>query len=286
MNNNGISQFTALLFTLTFSAWMTAALAVEEEGVETEEPLIQGFFITETVYPQAHGETQITLQPNYFSNGGEEDFLLGLSVEHGISDNFLVQVGWLPYRKLYYDQGDDQSGPGDLALGVKYAFNKRVDLQLQIALGFGLLLPTGDEDKGLSEGNRVYEPYMVISKDFGNNANIHFNLAYGFVEVVNRAHEDDPDEQGGAESSREKEGANELTLNLGYVAKLSPHWRGTLELNLKTNEIDDGEETESFFTPGLVWNGLDAFEFGLGMPVGLTADSPDWGLIANASYEF
>lgn len=286
MKKNNLPATAALISFLVSSTWMPAALADELDLVEKEGPLIQSFFLTETVYPQAQGETQITLVPSYFSNNGDgDDLLLGLSVEYGITDRFAVGAGWIPYRKIYFDQASDQSGPGDLELGVKYAFDKNEDLQLQIAIGLGVTLPTGDEDKGLSEGNRVYEPFIVLSKDFGDDTNIHFNLAYGFVEVVNRPHE-----IGLAEKEEimdgGKDGANGLALNLGLVTKLSPHWRGTLELNLETNEIDDGEETESFFTPGLVWKGLDDFEFGLGVPIGLTDESPDWGLIAKASYEF
>jgi hypothetical protein len=70
------------------------------------------------------------------------------------------------------------------------------------------------------------------------------------------------------------------------VARLSDDWRGTLELNLETNEIDDGEETELFLTPGLKWKAVDDVELGLAVPVGLTDDSADWGILGQALIEF
>jgi hypothetical protein len=64
------------------------------------------------------------------------------------------------------------------------------------------------------------------------------------------------------------------------VCSLSETWRGTLELNWQNNG------KEMYVTAGLIWKGLDDFEFGIGVPKNITRGSTKWGAILMATYEF
>ena len=76
-------------------------------------------------------------------------------------------------------------------------------------------------------------------------------------------------------------------MNVGLVHAFAPAWRGTLELNLETNEQSGkGDETIAYLAPGFIYKGTPGVEIGLGVPIGLTDDSSDWGVIGMLSIEF
>jgi hypothetical protein len=222
---------------------------------------------------------QLTLRPARLSGAEGDEYLVDTMLEVGLTDQFQVEAEWTALRRLDPDEGRSESGIGDLTLGVKYTFEEIAPLGLRTAIGFEITLPSGAGE--VSENQYVYEPFLIVSKDLGDDGNLHLNLAYGFV---------DPDD-GNAAAAEEGEGGgegapDELEFNLAAVYRPAPDWRLTLEFNLETNEVDSGDETESYLTPGFLWKGRDDLEFGLALAVGLNDDSDDWQAIGQLSYEF
>ena len=243
-------------------------------------PILDEFFFTETVHPQEKGEFQFTTRALATKDDDEGDTeAISIGIEYGITDSLQVEAEWVAWNRVegVEDDEDDHDGSGDMEVGVKYAFEENQENGVRVAIGFDVTIPLGDVDKDLGEGFWVYEPYVVVSKDFGEDTNLTFNLSYGFLD-----RDEYPDERDEAEPE-----ADEIEVGLGLVHAFAPAWRGTLELNLESNEqTSKGEETVSYLTPGFVYKGYEDVEVGLGVPVGLTDDSADWGVIGMLSLEF
>ena len=52
-------------------------------------------------------------------------------------------------------------GTGDLSVGTQYSFMNVANTNLHPAVGFELGLPTGDQNKEMSERGVEYEPFLA-----------------------------------------------------------------------------------------------------------------------------
>ena len=164
-----------------------------------------------------------------------------------------------------------------MEVGIKYAFDENGETGVRVAVGFDIIVPLGDVNNDLGEGFWVYEPFLAVSKDFGESTNLTVSLSYGFLD-----RDEYPEDIDDAEPE-----ADEIEVNVGLVHAFAPAWRGTLEVNLETNEQSSkGDETVAYLAPGLIYKGMPEVEIGLAVPVGLTDDSADWGVIGMLSIEF
>ncbi len=246
------------------------------DSSEAEREWIQEFFLLETVYPQEKGEVQLTLTPQYSKESSNDALLLPVTLEYGITDQWQIEASWDTYTYMGFADERDQDGIGDLEIGTKFTFPEMKNLGLTAAIGFELTLPIADVDKELTEGFRLYEPFFVFSKEVHPRVNIHLNASFSFLD---RAKESDEEEK--------EEEINELEVGVGSIFALTQNWRTTLELNLETNEIERaGKETALILTPGMIHSGPGTWEFGVGVPVGLTRDALDWGVVAMVTFEF
>ena len=243
-------------------------------------PIIDEFFLAETVQPQEKGEFQFTIRAIADKDDDEGDTdtaLIGL--EYGITDCLQIEAAWAVWSqsKAVEDDESDRSGHGDMEVGIKYAFDENGETGVRVAVGFDIIVPLGDVNNDLGEGFWVYEPFLAVSKDFGESTNLTVSLSYGFLD-----RDEYPEDIDDAEPE-----ADEIEVNVGLVHAFAPAWRGTLEVNLETNEQSSkGDETVAYLAPGLIYKGMPEVEIGLAVPVGLTHDSADWGVIGMLSIEF
>lgn len=243
-------------------------------------PIIDEFFLTETVHPQEKGEFQSTVRVIAAKNDDEGDTNVALiGLEYGITDSFQIEANWVAWSQLKAAEDDesDRSGSGDMEVGIKYAFDENAKTGVRVAVGFDVTVPLGDVNKDLGDGFWVYEPFLAVSKNFSGSTNLTLNLSYGFLD-----RDEYPDDTDEAEPE-----VDEIEVNVGLVHAFAPAWRGTLELNLETNEQSGkGDETVAYLAPGFIYKGTPGVEIGLGVPIGLTDDSSDWGVIGMLSIEF
>ncbi len=69
--------------------------------------------------------------------------------------------------KIVHEDGDSTvSGAGDLLLGVKWRFLNNEPSQLQLGIYPQLLLPTGDQARGLGEGRPAFVLPLVAQKNW------------------------------------------------------------------------------------------------------------------------
>lgn len=179
----------------------------------------------------------------------------------------------------------DEAGLGDILLNYRYALSKETECCPAIAPRLSLLLPSGDEERGLGTGEAGFQFNLPISKEVGRWA-VHANAGFTVIpDVVAEA--------GGVR------GRPRHTLN-AYNLGASAIWLARDDLNFLLETVtlwDEGlSETgsvdhsfELLLSPGVRWAPYTAGDtqwvVGVGLPVGLTRDAPDISLFFYMSFE-
>ncbi|CAG0994592.1 hypothetical protein PHYC_02485 [Phycisphaerales bacterium] len=242
---------------LSLSMVTVAALGVTAigDGVDPEPSRgVQELFLLDAAYPQEARSLQITLRGEYFDEEGLRAAEGTLQLEYGITNRLQIEAGIpLGWRD---EDGDAHSGLGDLSFGVLVALTPE-DSQLLISASAQIVAPTGDERRDLGEGAVEFEPALLIAWRLDRFV-VHGNAGLGFS---------------GGETTFEAGGAVEVIAgDFSFIAELAAS--------------SGPREDEVFATPGVVWHPCPDLEFGLGAPIGLTNGVPDWGVIAQATFEF
>ena len=227
-----------------------------EEREEREQP-IQDLFQSILVYPQEQNELQFTSSPQFHKGQDENQWLLPVAFEYGVTDAFQVGAEWVAYRHRDPDDEPSEQGIGDVELEAQYTWMSISDLPVHAALAMGVLIPTGDEDRDLGEGSVAAEPVAILALDLDelNGGQIFLNV--------------------GAEIDKDQ---TEKFVNVGAFVPLR-NWVPSLEWNWS----EDAEER--YLTPGLTWHAADAWYLGLGVPVGLEDEADDYRVIFQIVYE-
>lgn len=213
-----------------------------------------------------------------------------LTVKAGIFDGFEARV-MLPYVEKHvrrkagntpkHADSDTVSGIGDIVLMGRYALlqQKKGDW-LNIAIGAGAKLPTGDADKRNPPPFSNSHEYMGPGAQAGTGSwDPKFEL--GLTKFIDRSRFDAhfmatlPGD--GAHGSRK---GNQYKYNFGYGYALNQYFDTELELNgvIQEAHIYDGEETVNtgghtiFVTPGLHWKITPKTHLAVGVPVVIYRD--------------
>ena len=242
----------------------TAIAAASAPGQEVDDvagnalpQLIQEFALSETVYPQERGETQITISTVRSRN---EDRVrdTSLKVEYGITDRLQFEAQ-LPHVSLVPAGGARESGIGDTGLGLSYNLRPGGGKRTAVSLGFEVTLPTGSEAKGLGGGTTTIEPSLVAARQVGKGQ-MHLSL--------------------GTELGS---GERETSYNLAYVYPSNRKFYPTLELNGFRSE-DEGNRL--YLTPGAVVRVGRNGELGFGIPIGLRKRGEKLSPVGKFTIEF
>lgn len=214
----------------------------------------QELFLLDTAYPQEAKSLQVTLRGEYFDADGLRNAEGAIHLEYGITDRLQIEAAFpLTWRE---GDGDTNTGPGDLSFGALFALMPE-ESPLVVSVSVEVAAPTGDEEEELGEGEAEFEPAMLLAWRLDRFV-IHGNAGLAL---------------GGGETSVEMGGAMEAIVgDFSVIAELAA-------------SIGE-EEDEAFVTPGVVWHPSPDLEFGIGAPIGLTEDAPDWGIVALATFEF
>ncbi|MBI3847165.1 MAG: transporter [Planctomycetes bacterium] len=198
--------------------------------------------------------------------------------------SYTVPVSWI----AEHTDGDGtthDSGVGDIALNYRYQALGTDAESLWFAPRFSVIVPTGDEDRGLGRGVTGYQVDLPFSREVGSFA---FHLNAGATAFPNA----DAALDGGGRSRDH----DLLGFNLGVSAILieSPVVQPLLEVvALVDHEIDEqgglDRTTSVVASPGFRWSpythGETQIVVGSALPVGLTNDAADIGLFLYFSIE-
>ncbi len=120
------------------------------------------------------GEGEVRGEVDYQKNDDTDMTILTVrgTLDYGVMDNLEVGVS-IPY--LSYNNGSDESGIGDIAVGAKYAVLTEDAATCGLSLGVDLRLATGDEDIVVDDNDMDIVIDLACSKELGS-VNLHGNL--------------------------------------------------------------------------------------------------------------
>jgi hypothetical protein len=197
----------------------------------------------------------------------------------------------LPFQKLYErDDGllpEEEGGFGDVFFNYRYQLSTEdaCSWRPAVAPRFSLIAPTGDEDRGLGQGELGYQFNLPISKELDPFA-FHFNAGYTYVPGVSVLLADGPPSPGRDLHSYNL-GASAIWLvnyDFNLVLELVAYWNDELD------ELGNHDRTfELILNPGFryaVYTGEEVqWVLGASVPIGLSKEAPDIGVFGYMSVE-
>jgi hypothetical protein len=181
----------------------------------------------------------------------------------------------------------EEGGWGDTFINYRYQLTMDDDCSMMPAIAprISVILPTGDEDRGLGAGEVAYQFNLPVSKELDRFA-FHFNAGFTFTPDVSI-------DLGGGVNSPHRD------LH-GYNLGASAIWLATYDVNLMLEfltlwdeELDEAasidDTTTVLLNPGVraaLYTGDEIqWVVGAGVPIGLSEDAPDIGLFLYMSVE-
>ena len=140
--------------------------------------------ITEDTETQGTGRFELEINSE-FSDDEEGAFdetegEVAVGLSYGLAENIDIVLelpyGWYTVKEHGLTVAD-ADGVGDLSLEIKWRFFEYEDRGLSIALKPAITLPTGDDEKGLGNGEVSGGGKLIVSKE-GVLGKLHFNLGY------------------------------------------------------------------------------------------------------------
>jgi hypothetical protein len=292
--------FTPLLCSvLTLAAGVPLAAAQEEpsQSAEDESSEDSAFafrdnsFLVEEAYNQDPGMVQHIFNwiPTWDRNRGTRsrnlDFVFTQEWPLGSQTHQISYT--LPFQHVAEagDEDFEAGGMCDMLLNYRLQVLDGEDEPLAFAPRFSLILPTGDEDKGLGNGRVGYQLNLPVSYQVGRWA-YHFNAGLTVV----------PDVVAGLAPQYRANGQTLNGYNFGFsvIHALTPKFHLMLETVALLNEnlLEEATQdrtTEVIVSPGFRWmpytRGDTQWVTGLGVPVGVSRDAPNIGAIFYLSLE-
>jgi hypothetical protein len=255
----------------------TASLEDEQPG-RMAEAIQDNSFLVEEAYNQEPGVVQHILAVQY-----------GLDRKPGVDDeawNLTFTQEWpvfsqrhqfsytVPYES-FHEAGARENGFGDILLNYRFqALFEGANLPA-FAPRVSLVLPTGNEDKGLGTGTVGYQLNLPFSKVLHDRWTVHANAG---LTVYPDWHSHTPVSYnlGGSAIYAVSRDFNLMLEAVGY-------WNSEVDETLRVND-----EFQAILSPGVryAFNWPDyQLVLGLAVPVGLNRDSPDVGVFLYVSFE-
>jgi Putative MetA-pathway of phenol degradation len=244
------------------------------------EPLAKGIqdnsFFVEEAYNQEPGVVQHILNvPIDFTNGSRE-----------IAPSFTQE--WPVFSQTHqfsytipYVFTEDDNGVADMRLNYRLQALTEGEHTPAFAPRFSLVLPTGDRDKGLGTGVVGYETNLPFSKIVSDRWTLNFNAGMSVFPNARDHH-----------LTNYNLGASAIfavSRDLNLMLETVAGWNEDIAEGVLSPEATTNRSTTALISPGARY----AFNLpndaqlviGLGLPIGLTSDSPDWGLFFYCSFE-
>jgi len=260
------NRYHHLCLVLLLFLFIHSATYAKQDTTKTYFQTIQDVFNTELVYPQEQNEVQLTIMPEFF-NSGNVQLLVPFIAEYGITNNWQIELEWIAFQNIKPENNEISNGIGDLEIGTMYSLMNVGQSDFHMAAGFDFEIPTGNEEKGLGEGNWKFEPYFLSALDIPglNNMQVFSKIGLGFA-LNDR--DDDP---------RKKE----FNIGGGFF---SPFNKIVLVSEINWYKEDDWDLL--LYTPGIIVNLPGGWEAGFGMPIGINKNMKEISFKAIMTYEF
>ncbi len=240
------------------------------------EALVQNLIVSDSIYPQGQSNIMITGGSYYLNQSDEKDLLFPFYVAYGLSDSLTLTVQANTFLLHDVSSQTTFSGIDSLSGALQYSMMHINQSNYSLGLIFSYLYPIGNVDKGITDGFSVYDPVVLITRDFPSLHNSQFFTEVGFdfyQRVKNFSHPQDNVPL-----------TNDILMNAGYFFPVG-NWRYDLEINWINDEWNhNGTDNELYITPGLIWVLTETIELEAGVSIGLTPSSDNADVIFRVSF--
>lgn len=263
-------------------------------GNGEREHISDNSFLIEEAYNQEPGVAQHIF--NWVGLWGHEggrrrDFSFAYTMELPVHSQKHQFSFVLPFETFFEEPDgglpEEQGGFGDVLLNYRYQLLMEEDCSWLPAVSprFSLILPSGDEERGLGDGELGYQFNLPVSKKIEPFA-FHFNAGFTYIPDVSVVLANGLDSPG-RDLRGYNLGASAIWLasyDLNFMLELVAFWNDEL------NEFGVREHTtEVIVNPGVRYaiytEGSLQWVIGVGVPIGLSKDAPDYGVFGYMSVE-
>ncbi len=203
------------------------------------------------------------------TTGGEVASILS----YGLTDDIDVVLG-VPYvwarTDIEDDADSDEDGISDMSIELKWRLHEKDGLGF--ALKPAIVLPTGDEEKGLGNGKASYGLMFITTKEIEAWA-FHLNLGYMHNEYKLEADED-ANRKGIWHASLAS--AVEVTKDLRFVTNIG----------VETNPDKESSTHPAFLLGGAIYSITENLDIDAGVKAGLNKPETDLTLLAGMAVRF
>jgi hypothetical protein len=273
----GTRAFSSLWFWVVLIALGpgTRALAAGDEWKPLAAGIQDNSFFIEEAYNQERGVVQhILAVPMFWEQGGDDR-------QREITPTFTQewplfsqthQISYSVPFTFLEDDGNSTNGLGDILLNYRLQLFTETRTRPAVAPRVSLILPTGDEDRGLGNGSVGYQFNLPVSKIVADRWTVHLNLGCTFTPDVD-----------GKDRTSFNVGASVIyaaTRDLNFLVEVPVNW---------DDEVGIGREGSVIVSPGVRYainlQGGMQIVLGLAAPIGLTTEAPDYGVFLYLSVE-
>lgn len=243
------------------------------------EAIQDNSFLVEEAYNQEAGVVQHVFNlfgsVNRLPGADDREWVASFTEEWPVLSQAHQFSYTVPY--VFSDSGGAKhDGFGDVLLHYRFQLSTETATRPAIAPRVSVILPTGDEDRGLGSGSVGFQTNTALSKVLNDRWTVHANAGATVL----------PDVQ-----SHDLTGFN---LGVSAIYALSPSLNLLVECTANWDEeVDDaGHRDRSvsvLLSPGFRYGinlpGDAQLVLGVAAPIGLTRDAPDYGIFFYASFE-
>ena len=241
---------------------LSCAVAQETEG---DRRLPEELAITRSVVLQDADELESSVsfdqyrfsQPFY-----ERKATVAAEFEYGLTDRWELDAE-VPYRFREFNHGRSFDGIGDVETAVRYGVVPLDKGPVAFNVGLALGIPTGDRTRDLGEGRLTLEPSFTASTWLGP-CNMQINC--GWQRAVTNGGEEPRDE---------------FEYNVAILYPVDQWF-----LALEGNGASTRKTTSYYVTPELIWKTTKNVQFVVAVPMGVTHESADYGIVASVTLEW
>ncbi len=267
-----MSSFWGVIFISLFTS--ASVCAAPEDWNPLAKGIQDNSFFIEEAYNQERGVVQhIFAAPLLWEQGGSDNariFAPTFTQEWPLFDQTNQLSYTVPYLFLE-ETGNATDGLGDILLNYRLQLFTETQTRPAVAPRVSLILPTGDEDRGLGNGSVGYQFNLPVSKIVSDRWTLHANLGMTFLPNV-----------GGEDLTSFNAGFSAIcaaTRDLNFLIELPVNW---------DDQVGGGGKAAAVISPGLRYAiNLNDLQIVLGVaaPIGVTTEAPDYGAFLYLSIE-
>jgi hypothetical protein len=281
------------IVTILFAQWRATGWVRAQAGSEAAEvEILDNSFLIEEAFNQEQGIVQHIFNwiPSWhFNQRDERTFDFSFTQEWPVGSQLHQFSYTIPFSNIIqHEDGrliSKVEGIGDILLNYRLQVLDGEGGTVAFSPRFSVILPTGDEEKGLGNGVVGYQVNLPFSRQLEDRA-YHFNAGFTIT----------PDVVAGVDPALGFTGGTLHGYNLGgsAIKFVRPDFHLMLELlalwdeSLLEDQTTDGS-VEVFVSPGFRWaaytEGETQLVLGTAVPIGLTRDTPDVSVFLYLSFE-